>query len=103
MLPQRVTELLEAAGHDATTPAPLGAHSLPDEVLVELASTERRVIVTGNASDFAARVTCPVLLVHKARWPSNVLSPQLATALSRWAVANAEPGPWAQWLAADMR
>ena len=66
MLPPRIAELLNAAGHDATTPTQLRAHNLPDDVLVQLAATEDRVIVTENASDFAATTACPVLLVRKA-------------------------------------
>jgi hypothetical protein len=40
MLPPETAELLNVAGHDATTPARLGAHNLPDEVLIELAAAE---------------------------------------------------------------
>ena len=39
MLPPRVADLLVAAGHDATTPAQLGAHNLPDDTLVQLAAS----------------------------------------------------------------
>jgi Domain of unknown function (DUF5615) len=42
MLPPRVAELLVAAGHDATTPTQLGAHNLPDDVLVQLAGDRDR-------------------------------------------------------------
>jgi hypothetical protein len=73
MLPPRVAELLDAAGHDATTPTQLGAHNLPDDVLVQLAAADDRVIVTENASDFAATTACPVLLVRKAWWPAASL------------------------------
>lgn len=103
MLPPRVGELLVAAGHDATTPVQLGAHNLPDEVLVGIASEQGRVIVTENAVDFAGVTSCTVLLVGKAWWPPATLSSKLATALGRWAAANAEPGPWAHWLPASMR
>lgn len=37
----------------AVTPSRLGAHNLPDDVLVQIATAEDRVIVTENASDFA--------------------------------------------------
>ena len=72
-------------------------------VLVELAAAEDRVIVTENASDFAAVSACPVLLVLKAWWPSASLTASLASALDRWAKATPEPGKWAHWLAADLR
>jgi hypothetical protein len=103
MLPPRVADLLGAAGHDATTPAQLGAHNLPDDVLVQLAAADDRVIVTENASDFAATTACPVLLVRKAWWPASSLVETLAGALDRWAKANTEPGPWAHWLPAELR
>lgn len=103
MLPPRVADLLSAAGHDATTPTQLGAHNLPDDVLVQLAAADNRVIVTENASDFAAITACPVLLVRKAWWPGASLAETLASALDRWAKANAEPGRWAHWLAVELR
>jgi len=103
MLPPETADLLDAAGQDGTTPARLGAHNLPDEVLIELAGAEGRVIVTGNASDFAAATTCPVLLVRKAWWPSDVIAPKLATALDRWASTNPHPGPWPHWLPIELR
>ena len=103
MLPPETAELLNAAGRDATTPARLGAHNLPDEMLIELAAAERRVIVTENASDFAAVTTCPVLCVRKAWWSPASLSSRLAAALDRWASVNPQPGPWPHWLLAELR
>jgi hypothetical protein len=103
MLPPQVADLLEASGHDATTPSRPGAHNLPDEVLVELASSDGRVIVTENASDFAAVTACPVLFVRKSWWPTGSLSSNVAAALDRWAAANPEPGSWPHWLAAELR
>ncbi len=103
MLPPQVAELLNAARHDARTPSQLGAHNLPDDVLVRLAAAGGRVIVTENASDFAAVTACPFLFVRKSWWPHSSLSSQLASAIDRWAAANAEPGPWPHWLAADLR
>ena len=66
MLPPGTAERLRTIGHDATTPAELGAHNLSDDVLIQLAADEGRVIVTENASDFAQVTACPVLLVLKA-------------------------------------
>ena len=63
MLPPRTADLLGDAGHDATIPTQLGADNLPDDVLVKLAASGDRVIVTENASDFAATTACLVLLV----------------------------------------
>ena len=103
MLPPRVADLLGAAAHDATTPTHLGAHNLPDDVLVQLAAADDRVIVTENASDFAAVSVCPILLVRKAWWPAGSLAEALAGAVHRWAKANPEPGSWAHWLPAELR
>jgi predicted nuclease of predicted toxin-antitoxin system len=103
MLAPSVAELLEASGHDATTPAKLGAHNLPDEILVELATAESRGIVTQNASDFATVTGRPVLFVRKSWWPSQGLAEGMARALDHWALANADPGPWAHWLHAELR
>ena len=103
MLPPATAEQLSALGYEATTPAGLGAHNLPDDVLVELAAAADRVIVTEAASDFASVTACPVLLVLKAWWPSASLTASLANALDRWATANPRPGKWAHWLAAELR
>lgn len=103
MLPPAAVALLGELGHDATTPAQLGAHDLPDDVLVQLAGAEDRVIVTENASDFAAVTDCPVLFVPKSWWPTGSLAPHLTAALDRWAQKNPEPGPWPHWLPADLR
>lgn len=103
MLPPETAELLKVSGHDATTPAYLGAHNVPDEVLIELAAAEGRVIVTENASDFATVTTCPVLFVRKAWWPNDSLAARLAGAVDRWASDNRQPGPWPHWLAAEFR
>lgn len=103
MLPPDTAELLAAAGHDATTPAQLGAHNLPDETLIALAAAQLRVIVTENASDFASVTACPVLLVRKAWWPSESLAHKLAAALDRWACTNQQPGSWAYWLTPEHR
>ncbi len=103
MLPPDTAELLIAAGHDGKTPVQLGAHNLPDHTLIALAAAENRVIVTENASDFAAVTVCPVLLVRKSWWPQESLAVKLADALDRWAGVNEQPGNWAHWLAADLR
>jgi hypothetical protein len=103
MLPPRVADLLVASGHDAVTPDGLGAHNLPDDVLVQHASRDGRVIVTENAVDFAQVTTCTVLLVRKAWWPTRTLAERIATAVDRWATSNPDPGLWAHWLTSDLR
>ena len=103
MFPPQVVENLNAGGHDAVSPALLGAHSLPDDVLIQIATAERRVIVTENAGDFAHVTTCTVLLVRKSWWPQPSLALRLTAALHRWAAENPAPGPWSHWLEAELR
>jgi hypothetical protein len=103
MFPPGVVGNLTAAGHDAASPADLGAHNLPDDVLIELATDQNWVIVTENVSDFAQVTTCSVILVRKSWWPQPAVGLRLAVALDRWARANPEPGPWANWLEAELR
>lgn len=103
MFPPSVVEFLRELGHDGVTPVMLGAHNLPDDVLVHLAGADGRVIVTENASDFAAATDCAVLFVRKSWWPAPSLARSLASALDRWAAANPEAGLWAHWLPADLR
>lgn len=103
MFPPDTAALLAAAGHDAWTPLQLGAHNLPDDTLIALAAADGLVIVTENATDFAAVTVCPVLLVRKAWWPHESLAASLAEALDRWASVYERPGNWAHWLGADLR
>jgi hypothetical protein len=103
MFPPDITRELAARGHQGRTPAELGAHNLSDKDLIDIATAARLVIVTENASDFAGVTECPVLLVRKSWWRPQRLAPALASALDRWAAANADPGPWAHWLDAEFR
>jgi hypothetical protein len=103
MFPRQTIEYLNAKGHDAVSPAGLGAQNLPDEVLIQIAAAEGRVIVTENASDFAHVLDCPVVFVRKSWWPHNALASRLATALDRWSVARPKPGSWPYWLDAEHR
>jgi hypothetical protein len=103
MFPPRIKDFLNNLGHDAILPADLGAHNLPDDVLVNIATAERRVIVTENASDFAQVTTCTVLLVRKTWWPRGRLGDGLGRALDAWSAANPDPGPWSHWLEAEFR
>ncbi len=103
MFPPAVVKLLHADGHDAVSPSDVGAHNLTDEVLIDIATREERVIVTENARHFAGVTTCPVLFVLKNWWPRERLAPGLAAALGRWSMANPEPGNWPDWLDFEYR
>lgn len=71
-LPPRVAELLGAAGHDAAHVRDLEASRAPDEVIVDLAVTQDRVIVSAD-TDFGA------LLAHRrASQPSVLLVREIA-------------------------
>lgn len=103
MLPPSIVDHLAERGHDAVTPAQLGAHNLPDEVLIDIAAAERRVIVTENASDFAQATTCSVPLVRKAWWPRRALPHRPAAAIDRWAGRTPRPAPWVALLPPELR
>jgi uncharacterized protein with PIN domain len=103
MLPPLAVGHLEAGGHDAVTPAGLGAQNLPDDALLQIATAEGRVIVTENAADFAHVTTCHVLFVRKSWWPRHTLALRLAAALDQWAAAHPDPGPWPHWMEDEVR
>lgn len=103
MLPPKVVERLREMGHEAATPSELGAHNLPDDVLIQIASGDGWVIVTENAIDFAHVTTCPVLFVRKDWAARGSLARRLASAVSAWAEADPEPGDWPHWLPANLR
>lgn len=103
MLPPSTCGLLTERGHDAVTPADLGAHNLPDPSIVERAATQGRVIVTENAQDFAHVTACPVVFVRKSWWSTETLARELAASLDRWAADNPEPGNWPHWLTEEHR
>lgn len=103
MLPPSLVVVLQELGHDAVTPGQLGAHNLPDDVLIDIAAAEDRVIVTESASDFAQTTTCAVLLVRKAWWPRKALPSRVGEALDRWASRHPEPAHWVYWLPPELR
>ena len=103
MLPPQVADQLNALGHDALSPASLGSPSLPDRVLIDIAASDARVIVTENISDFASVTRCTVLFVRKDWWPQAALVPRIAAAVDRWANIDPNPGPWAVWLPTELR
>jgi len=103
MLPAQIADQLNLLGHDAVSPVSLGSSTLPDTVLIEVATSDIRVIVTENIKDFADVTRCPVLLVRKHWWPSAALAQRVAAAVDSWSKANPEPGFWARWLEAEFR
>lgn len=103
MLPPQLADELVARGHYACTPAGLGAHNLPDDVLIQIATADKLVIVTENAADFAHVTSCPVLFVRKTWWPASALVVRAVKAIDAWAGRDPEPGPWPHWLPSSLR
>src|SRR4051794_5986094 len=103
MLPHRVAHLLNELGHDAISPVSLGSPRMLDSRLIEIATSDRRVIVTENIKDFAAVTRCSVLLVRKTWWPNEALVTRIVAAVDSWSRVNPEPGFWAHWLDAELR
>jgi hypothetical protein len=98
MLPPQAAVRLSAHGHDVVTPFGLRKPALSDAAIVEIATAERRVVVTENVDDFAHVTTCTVLFVKRSWWARQPLVVRLADALDRWAATNPDPGPWPRWL-----
>jgi hypothetical protein len=103
MFPSSIAISLAKFGHDATSPAALGALAMSDRRIIELCMEEERVLVTENIRDFAQVADCSILLVLKVWWPGEALELRLTRALQRWALANPTPGRWPQWLDSDYR
>jgi hypothetical protein len=103
MLPHQVANQLNDLGHDAISPVSLGLPTMLDAGLIEIATSDRRVIVTENIKDFAAVTSCTVLLVRKYWWPNEALAARIVGAVDRWANANPEPAFWARWLDVEFR
>ena len=107
MLPPALADELNALGHDACTVIAIGLGSADDATVYTAALDHNRVMVTENASDFAALVAdrlargeecVPVVLVRKADHPGGgALAHHLARQLDRWAAHNPEPYPGPHW------
>lgn len=103
MLPHQASEILRSLGHEATSSAERNNPELPDAEITQAAISESWIIVTENWSDFVTIRESTVILVNKQWWSKQPMHVRLATALDRWAAANPEPGPWPQWLPAELR
>ena len=107
MLPPAIASELNAMGHDAVSVAAAGLGGAPDDVVYAEALANDRVMVTENASDFAAIVAqrhandepcVPVVLVRKSDHPSGgALAHHLARSLNRWAASSPDPYPGPHW------
>jgi predicted nuclease of predicted toxin-antitoxin system len=104
--PTTATELL-ALGHDASGARELNLAETADELILDVAVAELRVLVTENFSDFARLVEqrharelpcVPVVFVRKRDFPRRgALASHLARHLHRWAEANPDPYPGVHW------
>ena len=107
MLPLATVGELDALGHDAVSAAAAGLGATDDESVYAQAVALNRVVVTENASDFAAIAAqrlandepcVPVVLVRKADHPrGGALAHHLAQHLHRWASRNPDPYPGPHW------
>lgn len=107
MFPPAAAAALEELGHDARCVAASELAAFPDDRRYEVATAERRIIVTENYADFVAILAqriasgaphTPVVCVGKQSLPDgSALGPALARRLNAWARANPEPYPGPHW------
>ena len=81
MISPRVAWALREAGHDVVAVAEeAGLRALPDDVLLDMATAERRVLVTRNVADFAnldqlwheeGRPHHGIVMITQRAFPSN--------------------------------
>jgi predicted nuclease of predicted toxin-antitoxin system len=107
MLPPAVARALDGMGHDARTVREAGLAGAADPEVLDAAVRERRVLVTENVTDFARLLSdrlstgdpcVPVVFVRRASLSRDAPWSNLASALDRWARANADPYVGPHWL-----
>ena len=107
MLPPTIASELGGLGHDALSVAGAGLSGAADDAVYAAAVAQNRIVVTENASDYAAivalrlaheRPRVPVVLVRKADHPrGGALAHHLARRLHEWANRNPDPYPGPHW------
>ena len=107
MLPPAIASELSSLGHDSLSVAEAGLSGAADDAVYTVALTQNRMVVTENASDYAAidaqrlaheQPCVPVVLVRKADHPrGGALAHHLARRLHEWASANPDPYPGPHW------
>lgn len=107
MLPPATASELSRLGHDALAVADAGLSGAADDAVYASALAQNRMVVTENASDYAAMVAqrlaqdqpcVPVVLVRKADHPrGGALAHHLANRLHEWANRNPDPYPGPHW------
>ena len=100
---RRKVSIVGAGNVGATAGQRIADKELADVVLIDIAISQDRVIVTENWRDFAPVTRCTALFVRKNWWPSEALTSRVVAAIARWASANPEPGVYARWLDAEFR
>ena len=91
MFPSTTCDLLAKRGHDAVHVRDRGVNARPDRDVAEVATHEKRVLVTENVKDFAAFHDFAVVCVLKSRLPASGIAEHLARLIDRWAAANPDP------------
>ena len=90
-------DLLVKRGHDAVHVRDRGINARPDREVTDVATRDKRVLVTENVKDFAAVHDLAVVCVLKSRLPASGMAKHLARLLDRWAAANPEPYLGLHW------
>ena len=107
MLPPAIASELSRLGHDALAVADAGLSGGADDAVYASALAQNTMVVTENASDYAAMVAqrlaqdqpcVPVVLVRKADHPrGEALAHHLANRLHEWANRNPHPYAGPHW------
>ncbi len=107
MLPPAIASELSRLGHNALSVAEAGLSGAADDAVYAVALAQNRMVVTENASDYAAIVALrlahgqpcvPVVLVRKADHSrGGALAHHLALRLHEWASRNLDPYPGPHW------
>ena len=109
MFSPAVARHLTDLGHDARHVRGLGLAGRTDDEVLDHATVEDRVVVTGNAVDFVAlldaavsagAVTAPVILALERTLPADAgaMASELAKRLARWADNHPVPCRHVHWL-----
>jgi len=110
MFSPAVARHLTDLGHDAQHVRDVGLAGRTDDEVLDRATADNRVVVTGNAVDFVAvldaavgagAVTPPVVLALTRTLPADscAMTNELATRLARWADNHPDPYRHVHWLA----
>ena len=91
-------ELRDAFDHDAMHVGEVGLSGADDVTVATVGRGERRAVVTGNVSDYAAEIDLVLVCVLKRKLPlGGAQARALAELLDRWATDNPDPYVGQHW------